>query len=261
MSPRAPAPLPQTCYPAVWLWPGQALYSGPGLGLQPHSGSVWCLAVGVDGPLTVQVGTQRIEARTALIPPRLVHHLTMTGSSPVAPLAPTPLVSCYLDPASQRSAACRAQFDRFHGDIGVQHAAETALLTPPTDDIEALRWLDIAAPSDVRVIDPRIELAAKQVRDDPAAAVPAAELAASAGLSESRFLHLFRQEIGSSLRRYRLWCRLMRAGAELAAGQNLTTAAAEAGFASPSHLADRFKTTFGLSATQLLATGLTIRTP
>lgn len=251
MSPRAPAPLPQTCYPAVWLWPGQALYSGPGLGLQPHSGSVWCLAVGVDGPLTVQVGTQRIEARTALIPPRLVHHLTMTGS----------LVSCYLDPASQRSAACRAQFDRFRGDIGVQHAAETALLTPPTDDIEALRWLDIAAPSDVRVIDPRIELAAKQIRDDPAAAVPAAELAAAAGLSESRFLHLFRQEIGSSLRRYRLWCRLMRAGAELAAGQNLTTAAAEAGFASPSHLADRFKTTFGLSATQLLATGLTIRTP
>lgn len=251
MSPRAPAPLPQTCYPAVWLWPGQALYSGPGLGLQPHSGSVWCLAVGVDGPLTVQVGTQRIEARTALIPPRLVHHLTMTGS----------LVSCYLDPASQRSAACRGQFDRFRGDIGVRHAAETALLTPPTDDIEALRWLDIAAPSDVRVIDPRIELAAKQVRDDPAAAVPAAELAASVGVSESRFLHLFRQEIGSSLRRYRLWCRLMRAGAGLAAGQNLTTAAADAGFASPSHLADRFKTTFGLSATQLLATGLTIRTP
>ncbi|WNG83623.1 helix-turn-helix domain-containing protein [Mycobacterium sp. ITM-2016-00316] len=251
MSPRAPAPLPQTCYPAVWLWPGQALYSGPGLGLEPHSGSVWCLAVGVDGPLTVQVGAQRIEARTALIPPRLVHHLTTTG----------PLVSCYLDPATQRSAACRAQFDEFRGDIGVQHAAETALLTPPTDDVEALRWLDIAAPSDVRVIDPRIELTAKQVRDDPAAAVSAAELAASVGVSESRFLHLFRQEIGSSLRRYRLWCRLMRAGAELAAGQNLTTAAAEAGFASPSHLADRFKTTFGLSATQLMATGLTIRVP
>lgn len=256
MSPRAPAPLPQTCYPAVWLWPGQALYSGPGLGLEPHAGSVWCLAVGVDGPLTVRVGDQRIEARTALIPPRLVHHLSMTGSSPVAPL-----VSCYLDPASQRSAACRGQFDQFHGEIGVNHAAEADLLTPPNDDVEALRWLDIAAPSDVQVIDPRIELIAKQIRDHPAAAVPAAELAASVGLSESRFLHLFRQEIGSSLRRYRLWSRLMRAGAEIAAGQNLTTAAVEAGFTSPSHLADRFKATFGLSATQLLATGLSIRMP
>jgi AraC-like DNA-binding protein len=233
------------------LWPGQALYSGPGLGLEPHSGSVWCLAVGVDGPLTVQVGAQRIEARTALIPPRLVHHLTMTGS----------LVSCYLDPATHRSTACRGQFDEFHGGIGVGHAREAELLTPPTDDAGALRWLDVAAPSDVQVIDPRIELAAKQIRDDPATALSAAELAASVGLSESRFLHLFRQEIGSSLRRYRLWSRLMRAGAEIAAGADLTTAAVQAGFASPSHLADRFKTTFGLSATQLLATGLTIRTP
>ena len=251
MSPPAPAPLPQTCYPAVWLWPGQALYSGPGLGLEPHSGAVWCLAVGVDGPLTVRVGERHIRARTALIPPRLVHHLSMTG----------PLVSCYLDPASQRSTACRGQFAHFHGDVGVDHAAEAELIAPPTDDVEALRWLDTAAPSDVQVIDPRIELAAKQVRDDPAAAVSAADLAASVGLSESRFLHLFRQEIGSSLRRYRLWCRLMRAGTQIAAGENLTTAAVEAGFASPSHLADRFKTTFGLSATQLLATGLTVRTP
>lgn len=261
MSPRTPVPLPQTCYPAVWLWPGQALYSGPGLGLAPHSGSVWCLAVGVDGPLTVEAGGQRVEARTVLIPPRLTHHLTMTGSSPVAPLAPSPLVSCYLDPASQRSAACRAQFDEFCGDIGIHHAAETELLIPPADDSAALRWLDTAAPSDVQSIDPRIELVAKQIRDDPAAARSAAELATSVGLSESRFLHLFRQEIGSSLRRYRLWSRLMRAGAQVAAGENLTTAAVEAGFASPSHLADRFKTTFGLSATQLLATGLTVRVP
>ena len=251
MSPGVHDPLPQTCYPAVWLWPGQALYSGPALGLEPHSGSVWCLAVGVDGPLTVRVGGQRVDARTALIPPRLVHHLSMTG----------PLVSCYLDPVSQRSLACRGQFGEFRGDIGIRHAAEAELLTPPTDDVGALRWLDIAAPSDAQIVDPRIELAAKQVRDDPAAAASAAELAASVGLSESRFLHLFRQEIGSSLRRYRLWSRLMRAGTQIAAGHDLTTAAVEAGFASPSHLADRFRTTFGLSATQLLATGLTIRTP
>ncbi|MCF6389020.1 AraC family transcriptional regulator [Mycobacterium sp. MBM] len=250
MSPRAPAPLPQTCYPAVWLWPGQALYCGPGLGLEPHSGSVWCLAVGVERPLTVRVGAQRVVARTALIPPRLTHHLVMTG----------PLVSCYLDPASQRSAACRAQFLEFCGGVGVTHAREADLLVPPTDDAEALRWLDRAAPTDVELLDPRIERVAKQIRDDPASTVSAAELAASVGLSESRFLHLFRQEIGSSLRRYRLWSRLMRAGAEIAAGHNLTTAAAQAGFASPSHLADRFKTTFGLSATQLLATGPTIRT-
>ncbi len=251
MSDPGAVALPQTCYPAVWLWPGQALYSGPALGLEPHSGSVWCLLVGVDGPVAIDVEGVRVEARTALIPPRLTHHLTMTG----------PLVSCYLDPAGARAAACSRQFERFCGDIGVDHAAEADLIRPPRDDAGALRWLETAAPSDVRQLDPRIELAAKQIRENPMAATSAVELAASVGLSESRFLHLFRAEIGSSLRRYRLWCRLMRAGARVAAGDNITEAAVESGFASPSHLADRFKTTFGLSATQLLGTGLTIRMP
>ncbi|MDX1874451.1 helix-turn-helix domain-containing protein [Mycolicibacterium sp. 120266] len=244
-----PAALPQTCYPAVWLWPGQALYAGPGLGLEPHSGSVWCLAVGVDGPLTVTVGARRIVARSALIPPRLTHHLTVDGR----------LVSCYLDPASEHTRSCRQRFTEFDHQIGVHHDAQRALLTVPQDDAAAARRLAAAAPVAIGTIDPRIELVAKQIRDDPGTQSSAGELAAAAGLSESRFLHLFRQETGSSLRRYRLWSRLIRAGAELAAGHSLTTAAVEAGFASPSHLADRFKTTFGLSATQLLATGLSIR--
>ncbi|MGW4097397.1 helix-turn-helix domain-containing protein [Mycobacterium sp. NPDC004974] len=243
-------PLPQTCYPTVWLWPGQALYSGPGLGLQPHSGSVWCLAVGVDGPLTVTVSGNAIVAGSVLIPPRLTHHLSMPGA----------MVSCYLDPSSQRSAACRQQFTEFRDNIGIGHAAEPALTMTPDDDGAARRWLDLAAPDTPHRIDPRIELVAKQIRENPAEAVSARELAATAGLSESRFLHLFRREAGTSLRRYRMWSRLVSAGTAVAAGQNLTTAAADSGFASPSHLADSFKSTFGLSATQLLTTGLRIRT-
>ncbi|BBX93825.1 helix-turn-helix transcriptional regulator [Mycolicibacterium boenickei] len=243
--------LPQTCCPTVWLWPGQALYAGHGLGLEPHSGSVWCLAVGVDGPLTVTVSGSAIVARSVLIPPRLTHHLSMQSG----------LVSSYLDPSSQRSAACRRQFTEFRDGIGVGHAAEARLTVMPDDDEAARRWLDAAAPEAPHRIDPRIELVAKQIRENPAEAVPARELAATAGLSESRFLHLFRREAGTSLRRYRMWSRLVAAGTAVAAGRNLTTAAAESGFASPSHLADSFKNTFGLSATQLLTTGLRIRIP
>ncbi|MGV9796461.1 helix-turn-helix domain-containing protein [Mycobacterium sp. NPDC003449] len=244
-------PLPQTCCPTVWLWPGQALYAGPGLGLEPHSGSVWCLAVGVDAPLTVTAQGTSTVARSVLIPPRLTHQLSMRGA----------MVSCYLDPGSQRSASCRQRFPEFHAGIGVGHCAEHLLITMPRDDDAARRWLDAAAPDTPHRIDPRIELVAKQIREDPAAVTSARKLAAAAGLSESRFLHLFRREAGTSLRRYRMWSRLMLAGSAVAAGHNLTTAAADAGFASPSHLADRFKTTFGLSATQLLTTGLHIRTP
>jgi len=247
------SPLPQTCYPSVWLWPGQALYAGPSLNLAPHSGSVWCLAVGVDRPLTVVTpnGTTR-DAHTVLIPPRLTHQLICHGG---------PLVSCYLAPTSNRAQSCRKSFNRWIDGIGVHHADEARLGFAPDDDQSARRWLDLAAPTAERVIDPRIAFAAHRIRADPATTLSACQLSAEAGLSESRFLHLFRDEVGTSLRRYRLWVRLVAAGTAISTGKNLTTAAVDSGFASPSHLADRFKATFGLSATQLLGTGAIVRTP
>jgi len=253
MTAKATAALPQTCYPTVWLWPGHALYAGPSLNLAPHSGSVWCLAVGIDGPVSVATadGVNRT-AHSVLIPPRLTHQLTCHG---------TGLVSCYLEPTSERADASRHKFGDWHGEVGLRHVDEERLQFTPTADESAAHWLDLAAPAAPRRIDPRIAAAARTIRDDPTATISSRELATAAGLSESRFLHLFRAELGTSLRRYRLWIRLTHAGAAIAAGDNLTTAAMKAGFASPSHLADRFKTTFGLSASQLLGTGLTLRTP
>ena len=245
--------LPQTCCPTVWLWPGQALYAGPSLNLEPHSGSVWCFAVGIDGPLTVTTPDgSTAEGTSLLIPPRLTHQLTCHGSG---------LVSCYLEPTSVRAESCRSLASGWRGEIGMAHAAESQLAFTPTDDQSACRWLDLAAPAAQRAIDPRIAAAAHRIRTDPATAVSSQELASEAGLSESRFLHLFRDELGTSLRRYRIWVRLVHAGTAIAGGANLTEAAMKSGFASPSHLADRFKSTFGLSASRLLQTGLAVRTP
>lgn len=253
MGAKAAAALPQTCCPTVWLWPGQAMYAGPSLNLAPHSGSVWCFAVGIEGPLTVTTpdGATR-EGTSVLIPPRLTHQLICLGRG---------LVSCYLEPTSARAEACRHRMSGFSGEIGVGHAAQQRLTFIPSDDESACRWLDLAAPGTQKVVDPRIVVAAGRIREDPATAVSSRELAAEAGLSESRFLHLFRDELGTSLRRYRIWVRLVHAGTAIAAGANMTEAAMKSGFASPSHLSDRFKTTFGLSASQLLATGLAVRTP
>ncbi|MBO0677551.1 helix-turn-helix transcriptional regulator [Mycolicibacterium sp. S2-37] len=250
MSHDTASALPRTCCATVWLTPGQALYAGPGLDLAPHSGSVWCLAVGVDGPLTVTIDGRRSQARSALIPPRSLHHLDTQGGR---------LVSCYLEPTSDRSHSAGRLFAERAGDLATRHVAEHRLISMPDSDATARAWLDRAAPVTPRDIDPRIHHAACRMRDEPSTS--SRELAAAAGLSESRFLHLFRAEMDTSVRRYRLWIRLVRAGGALAAGSNLTTAAVDAGFSSPSHLADRFKSAFGLSASQLLGAGLVMRTP
>lgn len=252
MTAEPAAALPQTCCPSIWLWRGHALYAGPSLRLEPHSGSVWCLAVGVDRPLSVTAGSCRIEARSVLIPPRLVHHFDTHGGR---------LVSCYLDPSSDRATACRDKFAHNTAEFALDHVEESVLAVLPRDDSSARRWLDRAAPPSPRRMDPRITAAVSRMQADPAAAVSSAELAAEAGLSESRFLHLFRAETGTSLRRFRMWARLTRAAVALRNGRNLTDAATEAGFASSSHLADRFKTTFGLTASQLLGSGAVLHLP
>jgi AraC-like DNA-binding protein len=234
------------------MWPGQALYAGPSLNLEPHSGSVWCLAIGVDGPVTVTAGEDTVAARSVLIPPRVIHHLETHGGR---------LVSCYLDPTSDRAAGARGKCRVASDMLAFNHIDDDRLAELPVDDDHARQWLDLAAPASARRMDPRIAQAVRIITAAPADAPSSRRLAAEVGLSESRFLHLFRREAGTSLRRYRLWIRLMRAGTAISAGQNLTEAAAVAGFASPSHLADRFKSTFGLTATQLMATGVVLHVP
>ncbi|WP_232851540.1 AraC family transcriptional regulator [Nocardia acididurans] len=248
---------------------GHALYAGPALDLEPHSGSVWCFAVGVDHPFTIRLGdADRFDTTTALIPPRTTHQLIAHGGR---------MIFAYLDPSSHRAQACRELMTDRTRAVGVGHTADqrlrelgATLLAATAAEIPidgarsatetlGIAWLDLAAPALQQVMDARITEAVKIIHNDPAATVPAGELAAQAGLSESRFLHLFRQEAGTSLRRYRQWARLLHTATVFLAGHDLTRAATEAGFASPSHFADRFRITFGLSATRLLGSGARLR--
>jgi AraC-like DNA-binding protein len=103
---------------------------------------------------------------------------------------------------------------------------------------------------DPPLTDDRIRTALATLLADPALSAP--QVAAEINLSTSRFLHLFSAESGTSFRRYRLWARMLRVAAALNRGADLTSASAEAGFASPSHFSDTFHDLFGLTVSALL---------
>jgi AraC-like DNA-binding protein len=259
--------LSETCSPTLWLWAGRALFLGPSLDLDRHSGAVACFALGLQRPFTVRLdAAPEVTARSALIPARVSHRLRSGGGQ---------MVFCYLDPGSPAERACRrlmrdgpapaarpgppAPAAR-HRDEDELIGLGAELAAAPGAEV-ARRWLAAAAPEPVAPAqgNPGIRRAADAVLADPARNWRAGELAALTGWSVSAFLRAFRVETGTSFRRYRLWARMLRAGQVLAGGGNLTLAAAEAGFATPSHLSSTFHAMFGLTPSQLLDTGVAIR--
>jgi AraC-like DNA-binding protein len=95
-----------------------------------------------------------------------------------------------------------------------------------------------------RQIDARIARAVSDMgRSTDAASVTIA--ARAAGLSASRFQHLFTREVGVPFRRYRGWQRLRGAIHAAASGLSLTEAAYAAGFADQAHFSRTFRATFG----------------
>lgn len=79
------------------------------------------------------------------------------------------------------------------------------------------------------------------------------EIADNVFLSESRLAHLFKEEVGISLKSYLLIRRMEHAYKIVNSGGNITKAAMESGFASSSHLAYTCKTLTGISITDVLA--------
>jgi len=77
-------------------------------------------------------------------------------------------------------------------------------------------------------------------------------IAKSIYLSESRFSHLFKSQIGIPVRKYILWCRIQESMKELLKGSNLTESAYAAGFSDSAHLSRTFLKMFGVSPSSLL---------
>ena len=164
---------------------------------------------------------------------------------------------CYFDPNSVWDRACRLAMTQTHGPIAFHHRHAANLADDAASLASAQRadeWLElVAGPWTTEAGEPqrdhRITAAVTALHHlEPHEKLSALELAELVGLSSSRFLHLFREQTGTTLRRYRLWLRMLHAAALVSDTADLTTAAAGAGFANPSHLTNSFHAMFGLPA-------------
>lgn len=101
-------------------------------------------------------------------------------------------------------------------------------------------------------LDARVAASLDRIQEALPELLSVSELAIQAGLSEYRFMHLFKDQVGIPVRRYTLWARMQKAAFLLQDGRSLTEAAHEAGFSDSSHMSRSFKEMFGISPSSVL---------
>lgn len=97
--------------------------------------------------------------------------------------------------------------------------------------------------------DERIAMAVDYIRNMEVKKCSAKKIAEHVGLSEGRFIHLFKEQLGIPVRKYLLWLRIIDAMNQMIDGKSPTYAAHETEFADYAHLSRSFSSMFGYSIT------------
>lgn len=238
-------------------WGGaRVLYLGPAFGLTPHRNATAVLAVGLDAALEVaddpaDPTTDYRSARSVLILPNSLHHLRIAHGR---------MAFLYVDPLGRDLKALLARMAETRARAAFELRDESSVIEILTGLAEGRiaagegRALlgDLLGVGTRTKANVRISAALRLMRDEPHKAHRLTELAAHAGLSASRFLHLFKAETGVPLRRYRIWNRMGAAVRACGEGSSLTEAAHAAGFASSAHFSSAFRDMFGMMPSDLL---------
>ena len=232
----------------------RAAYIGPGMELSAHRNAVTTIAIGLEAPFDLRMGTPLGDAaaeRVAIIPGGRWHHLTSRGA----------MTFLYLDdlPAPCRWSALSKDRERVADRIR-ELAGRLLGDGPETDDTNIVDGLvailDLPPPDDPPE---RIAVVARAVAANPDEFARIATAATLAGLSSSRFQRVFTRTVGVAFGRYRQWCRMGRVARAMAAGESLTDAALDAGFSSSAHLSSAFRAMFGIKPSDLVAAGTRFR--
>lgn len=108
-------------------------------------------------------------------------------------------------------------------------------------------------PLSPRSIDPRIRRVVTGIGAHPHDQISATEFAHLTSLSFSRFVHLFKQEIGMTVRAFCAWKRARSVLPSMIGPCNLTQLALEAGYPDSTHFSHSIRRIFGLRPRDIIA--------
>lgn len=140
------------------------------------------------------------------------------------------------------------------GFVAHLRARHAAMLAAGRDaDLGDFDQVLFGRPLPRRHLDPRIADVLERIRRDPSAPAIAEECAARANLSFSRFLHLFKAEVGAPFRSFRTWKRARSLLHYVHQETNLAHVALDAGYPDSTHFSHSIRQVYGLKPKDIIA--------
>lgn len=244
------------------LRPGAGVFLGRSMQTDLHDHHALQLVIARAGQSAVRTSTGEAwqEAGAVLVPPHVPHELREGDD----------VLLLYLEPEAAVGAALLEAWPAHDGQAGFVRLPDmppglAASLCGPSRTLQDARWSDVWRAADdfvasllasrnaaVTKLDPRVREILADFRSDDGELLTLTQAARRAGLSASRFAHLFAEGTGMPMRRYRLWLRLQDALVHALRSGSLTEAAHQAGFSDAAHLTRTFRSMFGIAPSSIL---------
>ncbi|QIT55160.1 helix-turn-helix transcriptional regulator [Aquisalimonas sp. 2447] len=227
------------------------LFTGRVDAVDKHRNPAHSMVLGVDGPFVMAGQDARLTRSLWAFPgaeiPALNYEGTRIGYLLLGPHHPVARHAWHLGDGPLLTDAFPAVLAAELPDIMARAAAGDVVPE------RVLQRLDDHLPGQqAPPLDPRIRRAIHVLLEEPKPPLDQDRLARTVGLSPSRLGHLFREEIGVSIGRYRLWTRIQRLAMAIGASGSITEAAQSAGFRDPGQLARDFRRLFGLKPSAVI---------
>jgi AraC-like DNA-binding protein len=218
------------------LWPAALIVWGPGLAWSNHAHECVQLTVALRGALRVRERTRTPwrRGRAVVVKAHVQHEIDASGAF---------VLMAFVEPASVPGVAVTAHL---RAPVEIVSNGEVVRWRRALGDPKALdstrvrKWVTstLMRNSISAGVDRRVEHVIRMLRERPldTRATSLTQLSRLAGLSPSRFAHVFTESMGVPVRPYMRWLRLQRAARELVTGHSVTHAAHVAGFADAAHL-------------------------
>jgi len=239
----------------MWITPDRVFYVGLLGAPSVRNFGALSVYVGLDCPVSVSVDGGEWEAsHVVVVQPYTPHQVAYASRNIVVIHIEPESVDMAALPKMLREGHGAVQGDEFRAHVMRCHQAIIRNGQSAAEPMLDFDTLVFGTPLASRTVDSRIAQVLERIRRDPSSQALAQDCAEQVHLSFSRFLHLFKSEVGASFRSYRTWKRA-RSLLHYVVDQSttLTDVALGAGYPDSTHFSHSIRQVYGLKPKDIFA--------